>query len=252
MENPKHSTKQYLAIIMSLFKSGQSVENISKIVGYAGRTVQKWVKWFKDGGAKKVPEHGKTFWETKNDHSSKQVEANPQISAGEIKLNNPQLLIHVSRRTTDKVIATRLTCQQVRYRVVFCQKYCEWWYQIMKSGQRISGNQTPDPRLSCLNADHYTTASTKKGKTFTWEVLAVSGESLSLCQCRASQQSLPRPWTEAGRLGEWIERNNTSCCHDGSNSEDIIMDPLYRLQIMVSKDWLSPPAGHLQNIWRPC
>ena len=54
MENAKHSTKEQLASIVSLFKSGQSVKAISKIVGLAERTVQKWIKRFKDGGAKEV------------------------------------------------------------------------------------------------------------------------------------------------------------------------------------------------------
>ena len=51
MENPRHSTKEQLASIVSLCKSGQSVNDISEIVGLAERTVQKWVKRFNDGGA---------------------------------------------------------------------------------------------------------------------------------------------------------------------------------------------------------
>ena len=157
MENPNHSTKEQLTSIVSLFKSGQSVKDISKIVGFAELTIQKWIKRFKDGGAKKVPEHEKRSGRPKMTTQRTlnliwwQVETNPCISAGKIKGNNPQLLAHVSRRTVQRILHDRLhyrsrrklcqTCQQVKNRIVFCWKYCDWdetkWRQVLWSDEAM-------------------------------------------------------------------------------------------------------------------
>ena len=58
MENSKHSTKEQLASIASLYNSGQSVNDNSKIIGFAEQT-QNWIKRFKDGCANEIPEDRK-------------------------------------------------------------------------------------------------------------------------------------------------------------------------------------------------
>ena len=94
---------------MSLYKSDQSVKEISKTVGLTERIVQKWINRLWDGGAVDLPEQGhhsgrpiKVIHRTGN-MIRRQVEANPRISAGEIKENNPLLLADVSKGTVQRI-----------------------------------------------------------------------------------------------------------------------------------------------------
>ena len=54
----------------------------------------------------------------------------------------------------------------------------------MKSGQRISGIRTRDPRLPCRNADHCTTTSPTHYVDKTWNVAVVEKKRLNLMKMR--------------------------------------------------------------------
>ncbi|MPD05680.1 hypothetical protein E2C01_101438 [Portunus trituberculatus] len=138
MENPRHSTKEQLASTVSLYRT-----NCSKV----GQALQGW--WHMD-----LPEHGhrsgralKVIQRTAN-IIRQQVEGNPQISASEIKENNPLLLADVSKRTVQNTLhdrlryrsclpcrKPRLTQQQVKNRIAFCWKYLKWdaakWQRVL-------------------------------------------------------------------------------------------------------------------------
>ncbi|KAK3891636.1 hypothetical protein Pcinc_004483 [Petrolisthes cinctipes] len=91
MVNSKHSTKEQLASIVSPHKSGQSVKEISRIVGLAERPIQKWIKRYTDGDDDRIPDYGSRSGRPRKTNERtlniirRQVEVNPRSSAREIK-----------------------------------------------------------------------------------------------------------------------------------------------------------------------
>ena len=160
MEHPKHSTQEQLASIVSLYKSGEAVKEISRIVGLAERTVQKWIKRYSEDGGEETPTHGKRsgrplkITQRTTNTIRRQVEVKPRLSAKEIKENNPLLLADVSVRTVQRTLHDRLryrscrprrkpllTSRQIKNRIAFCRKYSEWdvskWQRVLWTDEAI-------------------------------------------------------------------------------------------------------------------
>lgn len=85
MEHPKHSTQEQLASIVSLYKSGEAVKEISRIVGLAERTVQKWIKRYREKRRRGNTNTRETFWEAVEDHTT-HYKYHPAASGGQTTL----------------------------------------------------------------------------------------------------------------------------------------------------------------------
>ncbi|KAG0717578.1 hypothetical protein GWK47_054126 [Chionoecetes opilio] len=154
MGGKKDLTKDQIKVIVSLHKAERPFEEIAKIVGVTRRCVQKWVKKFRDDGGVATPEHKnrpgrerKTSQRTLN-VMKRQVDAQPQITARELKEKNSQLLECVSIRTVQRCLHDNLEFRRRRarkkplttlrhqvLRVGFAKKYLHWdmpkWQQVL-------------------------------------------------------------------------------------------------------------------------
>ncbi|XP_045134459.1 uncharacterized protein LOC123518022 [Portunus trituberculatus] len=105
MEGKKDLTKDQIKVTLSLHKAVRPVREIARIVGVTRRCVQKWIRKFRMEGGVATPEQKKRPGRGRKTSSctinvvKRQVDAFPQITARELKEQNPQLLGQVSVRT---------------------------------------------------------------------------------------------------------------------------------------------------------
>lgn len=160
MGGKKDLTKDQIKVIVSLHKAERPVREIARIVGVTRRCVQKWIRKFRMEGGVATPEQKKrpgrerkTSLRTLN-VVKRQVDACPQITAREIKEQNPQLLGQVSVRTVQRCLHDDLefrrrralkkpltTPRQQELRVEFATKYLQWdmarWQQVLWSDEAV-------------------------------------------------------------------------------------------------------------------
>ena len=100
-------TKEQIAAVSSLCVAGKCNKDISIQTGITLRCVQRWTKKFKDAGddlplqVKRAGLPRKTSKKTLK-LLQRQVEAEPRITAKELKEKNPQLLQQVYVRTNQR------------------------------------------------------------------------------------------------------------------------------------------------------
>lgn len=155
-----------IAEIVALYKDGKPLKDISNSAGVKLRTVQRWVKRFRDGGGVSLPGHKEHPGKAKKINQRtlnvirRQLEVNPRLTAKEIQQGNPNLLASVSLRTVQHYIhddlqylshrplpKPELTERQRRNRLIFAKKYKEWdvvkWRSVLWSDEAmfcVTGN----------------------------------------------------------------------------------------------------------------
>ena len=170
MGDKKDLTKEQIKVIVSLHKAERPVREIARIVGVMRRCVQKWRRKFRMGGEVVTPQQKKRPGRVRKTSSrtlnvvKRQVDACPQITARELREQNPQLLGQVSVRTVQRRLHNDLefrrrralkkpltTPRQQELRVAFATKYLQWdmakWQQVLWSDEAVftvSCNQGKD------------------------------------------------------------------------------------------------------------
>lgn len=165
--------KEQIAAISSLCVAGKSNKDISIQTGIALRSVQRWTKKCRDAGGDDPPLQVKRAGKQRKVSKrtlkvlQRQVEAEPRITAKELKEKNPKLLQQVSVRTVQRRLkddlcyehrAPRrkpiLTEKQRQKRVQFCKKYLKWdnekWKSVLWSDEatfNVTGNRGGKVRL---------------------------------------------------------------------------------------------------------
>lgn len=101
----KELTRDQIAVITSLHKAGVANKDIANTTGLSLRSVQRWTKKFRDAGGTDPPLQMKSTGRPRKTTQramqilKRQVDANPGITAPQIKKSNPVLLRGVSMRT---------------------------------------------------------------------------------------------------------------------------------------------------------
>lgn len=152
MGKNKLLSSEKIAQIIALHKANVQTKEIADVIGISERSVQRWVKSFKDGGSKEVPKHlPRTHPRRKIGPRTlnlikRQVESNPRLTARLLKEDNPNLLGEVSERSVRRCVHDTLgfnTCsprrkpiltfRQRNKRVSFAKRYLQWPEEKWKS-----------------------------------------------------------------------------------------------------------------------
>ena len=165
--------KEQIAAISSLCVAGKSNKDISIQIGIALRSVQRWTKKCRDAGGDDPPLQVKRAGKQRKVSKrtlkvlQRQVEAEPRITAKELKEKNPKLIQQVSVRTVQCRLKNDLcyehraprrkpilTEKQRQKRVQFCKKYLKWdnekWKSVLWSDEatfNVTGNRGGKVRL---------------------------------------------------------------------------------------------------------
>ena len=93
-----------IAVVTSLCKSGHSNEYICNETGISARTVRRWVRKFKlsTDGDVQLPGRPRKLDQRALRIMRRQVEAEPSITARQLKQRNPGILGQVSVRTIQR------------------------------------------------------------------------------------------------------------------------------------------------------
>ncbi|XP_064082559.1 uncharacterized protein LOC135198676 isoform X3 [Macrobrachium nipponense] len=149
-----------IASITSLCRAGKSNKEIACLTSLSLRSVQRWTKKFRDGGAVDPPLQGKSTGRPRKITTGtlkvlrKQVDADPCLRAPQLKEKNPVLLGNVSVRTVQRRLSDNLkisrcfagrkpmiTLRQRANRVSFCHKYLQWdadkWQKVLWSDEAV-------------------------------------------------------------------------------------------------------------------
>ena len=147
-----------LAVIATLYRCGKSNKEISQETGISSRSVQHWMKRFREAGSGEIPTTTKYPGRPRLVSSrtvrlvQRQVEKNPHITSWELKEKNPKLLGKVSDRTVrdylhhdlkyKRCVARKkplLNEKQRSNRLIFCKKYIKWdleqWKTVLWSDE---------------------------------------------------------------------------------------------------------------------
>lgn len=168
MASKPPTTSDDISAIVALLNGGHSNQEISNITGVKLRTVQRWVKRYRDGGEVLTPTHRKRVGMTRKTSArtlniiKRQTDCNPRVTAKELKEQNPALLGEVSLRTVQRRLhedlhyrscrprlKPHLTEKQIKNRVLFCKNYKDWslekWRHVLWSDEAVfsvTGNRS--------------------------------------------------------------------------------------------------------------
>ncbi|MPC49588.1 hypothetical protein E2C01_043396 [Portunus trituberculatus] len=109
MGSKKDFTKDQVKVIVSLHKAERPMREIDRIVGVTRRCVQKWIRKFHMEGSdntrtEKEPGRGRKTSSRTVNVVKRLVDGYPQITARELKEQNPQLLGQMSMRTVQRCL----------------------------------------------------------------------------------------------------------------------------------------------------
>jgi len=154
------TTKQDISAVVSLYKGGKKTPEIVEITQLHERTVQRLIAKFQENGENydpvPKPRSGRPRLVSKRSLGvvRRQVEANPRLTARELKESNPNILGGVSIRCVQKILHDDLgyrscrprrkplvTAAQKHKRLQFCKKYGVWneedWEKVLWSDEAM-------------------------------------------------------------------------------------------------------------------
>ena len=105
MGKNKLLSSEQISQIIALHKVETETKEIANVIGISERSVQRWIKKFKEGGSSQTPTHApRTHRRSKISPRTqalikREVDNNPRITARILKEENPQLLGDVCERT---------------------------------------------------------------------------------------------------------------------------------------------------------
>lgn len=168
MGSGKEITHEQMVAIVTLYNAGHTVREISEYSGVKIRSVQRWLKRYRETGDAAIlpvprprPGRPKVVSPRTVNILKRQVERSPRKNARQVKLENPRLLGDVSLRTVqrrlhDDVGVRRyksrrkplVTLVQRGKRVAFARKYGGWdinrWRKVLWSDEStftVTGNR---------------------------------------------------------------------------------------------------------------
>lgn len=152
------TTRDDATAVITLYKAGHTIKEISSQTGVNERSCQRLVKQFRDEGGRAIPTpkprpgRPRLISPTTAKLLGRQIKANPRLTAGELKELNPQLLSRPSLRCVQQclhdVLKFRsfrarkkplLTSVHKKKRVSFAKKYQVWdlstWRKVLWSDE---------------------------------------------------------------------------------------------------------------------
>ena len=280
-----HTSREQVSAIIALYKSHRSSKNIADQLHLNKRTVNRIIARFREEGEVALPaprpRSGRPSKVSKATRRiiSRQVTANPRLTARQLKENNPQLLGQVTIRCIQNILRNdlgyrsfkarrkpMLSFRQRQNRIKFCKKYQHWtqedWKKVLWSDEatftvtgcgvdRVWRKPSDNPletRFTCKTTKH-------PDSVMVWGSFGYHGVG-ELVVLPKNEKMNQNNYLEllCDYLPDSMEKTNTSVfmqdgapCHTAKSVKMWLDD----CEINYFKDWPgnSPDINPIENMW---